>query len=513
MKRFIYTIVISLLLTSCFEDQGNYDYQDKEVITVEGLEGKYVLVSLTDTLRITPTITASDEAAEFEYFWGIYGKQTPTMLDTIAKTKDVDYRVVQNSGSWNLVFGVTNKITGFTQHFKSVLEVTTMYTRGWYLLKDDGEYADLDQYITEDTIVPVELVPDILGAKGDKVLGKGMMLNYFTDYYSYYTDSTATSATKTKTFVVVTDKDVSFNYIGDMGRMKSLDDLTYIPVTTEAPLFASFSDGLFSFFVNNGGKIHSCSSMIRNSGTFSAEALRNDAGDDYSISKYHLNGGRSGNKNLFYDEMSTSFLYYNSSGYKFIECKANSNSIMPVQNTNKELLYMGIIKDQSSSPAIAYMKDKTNGNLRILAKITGSYTSLLIKTDTITPDQKIFDATHLTLSQDEELIYFVSADGTEVWSRNLSNSVEQMQFQAPAGETITMLRQRKYAVSGEQPFWYNYVMVGTATDAKEYKVYFFSKSAGNFSAEPNFVMEGNGIPRDIIYMSPKVGYTTYVQGY
>jgi hypothetical protein len=113
---------------------------------------------------------------------------------------------------------------------------------------------------------------------------------------------------------------------------------------------------------------------------------------------------------------------------------------------------------------------------------------------------------------DENILYF--STGGEVWSRNLSNGAEQLQFTVPAGEKITFIRHRKYSGSttAEQPFYYNYMLIGTTANGN-YKVRAFQKTSGNLAASPAFTMEGKGSVGDVIYIAPPMSNTTYPNSY
>ena len=98
------------------------------------------------------------------------------------------------------------------------------------------------------------------------------------------------------------------------------------------------------------------------------------------------------------------------------------------------------------------------------------------------------------------------ADGNQVWSRNLTNKFEQLQFTAPAGETITYIGHKAY--SAEPSYAYNYIIVATKSGAN-YTVRTFTKTAGNLAVTPAFTLTGTGSVGDVIYISPTVVYNTY----
>lgn len=510
MKKytFLYLVaLISIAFTSCYKDIGNYDYAELEKIQIEGIEEQYAAMALSDTLRISPQVKSTTHPdAEFECFWGIYTKANELEMDTIAHEKDLVYRMEKSAGTWVLVFAATHLQTGITTYQTADLVVNTEFTQGWYVLKDDGENADLDQYLTPDTIVPTKVLTDAYSStNGKKIAGKAKLLNYLTSYYSFAENPDMAKATKT--LMVLTDQDITFNHINNLETIRDFETFAYETPENRGPGFMGFSSTSNVYFAINAGKLRS-SARRGTVGLFGVEY--DNTGTDYQLSDYAIN---SSSMNLFYDELSSSFMGCNYRSEIMLPAKKSADSDMPVLNTNQELLYMGLMQDNKDTPIIAYMKDKTDDSKRTLAEITGTYSSLSIKSTPITADQKLYDAKLITTSQDENVIYFVY-NNSEVWSRNLSSGVEQLQFKAEGDEEVTMIRQRKYSSTLDEPaFHFNYVMVGVSNAANEYKLHFFTKTAGNFKPKADFTRTGTGRPKDIIYVTPKIGDRTYLQGY
>ncbi len=209
---------------------------------------------------------------------------------------------------------------------------------------------------------------------------------------------------------------------------------------------------------------------------------------------------------IFFDEMSSSFISASGAGSVMNAVTQTTGSSMPANNNNKTLLYMGT-KTYSPMTGYAVFQDKTNPAIKFISALSGSASSFLIKNDTIKATDKIFNATRYTLNYaDESMIYFVV--GNEVWSRNLANKFEQLQFAAPAGETITFMRHSKYTTTTEVPFAFNYIIVGTKNGAN-YTVRMFAKSSGNLAATPAVTLTGTGSVGDVIYIAPNIGGSTH----
>ena len=62
MKKITYLLLgVLLCLTSCFKDEGNYDYTQINEVTIEGIEVNAVYEAGSQIVA-TPTITVLDEA-------------------------------------------------------------------------------------------------------------------------------------------------------------------------------------------------------------------------------------------------------------------------------------------------------------------------------------------------------------------------------------------------------------------------------------------------------------------
>jgi hypothetical protein len=508
--------MVMAALNSCVKDRSTYNYDEGEVITITGINNSYTVLSAIDKLKLTPTATSNKSGANLEYLWGIYEVNTSgasiALLDTIARTKDLDYLVSKPAKTWILVFRVTNKTTGYTAYFTSSIIVTTPFTRGWYIAKDDGTNADMDLFLTNGTIVPDSATPsssDVYSkVNGAKLSGKAQFLNFLSSYKS--TIANGTSLANTRTLFLVTDKDVAAIYISTLQPIRKLStNLVYeVPdVQNPATIFA----GEYGYYFINNGQLHTIYNLGSNTGQFGARVMKNGSNASYRLSKYFLSTGNDLDPFMF-DETSSSFLSMSGGfGTVMTPTTDGTGGEMPANNSNKKLLYMGMRTHAiwNTSTGIALFQDITNPSLKILSTITCNYNTktVTIMNDTLnSASDKIYNATTATvLNHDENLIYF--AVGNEIWSRNLSNNFEQLEYAIPAGEELTYLRHKKYTT--EAAYAYNLVMIGTKIGSK-YKIRMFEKAAGSiFGKSPKITLEGTGIARDVFYVSPSVTENTY----
>lgn len=508
MKYKIHSLIVLMLvigLSGCLKDRSNYLYGDKEVITVEGIKSSYTVVSQVDKLQLSPVAKSTEPNAEFEYLWGIYETAVQgsiPVLDTISRTKDLDYLITQPAKGWVLVYRVTNKKTGYAAYFTSSINVVTAFTRGWYVAKDDGANTDMDLFFTENSIVPTGINENVYSkVNGAPLPGKANFLSFFHSYKSKVTGSLG----NTRALFLTSDKDVAVMNINTLLNIRTLDNILFSAPQVREP--AQFFNGSSAYYFFNGGQLHTIYNMSANDGRFGARVMVNANNSPYHLSKYFLTTWI--NDPFFFDEISGSFLSMSMGYGQFMASTsdASGTEMSANNNSNLSLLYLGTKNFVTAQyiTGIAIFQDKIDPSIKILSTITApTNRKLTILNDTLSSSEKLYNATDYTvLNGDENLLYF--AVGNEIWSRNLSNGFENLEYTIPAGEELTYLRHKKYA--SEANYAFNFIIIGTKSGSN-YKIRMFEKSSGSITGEPKVVMEGKGIVRDVYYISPSVTEST-----
>lgn len=145
IKKLIYSILGGLLLASCANDMGNYDYRDLVEPDITGVEAALSVLAY-DRLQLTPEVGGGefpDDRYAFEWRTLAESDQTVTVIGT---SRALDYEVVLPAGAYTLYFKVIEKASGVYWQTSYALQVSESTSEGWMVLCADGaeERARLD---------------------------------------------------------------------------------------------------------------------------------------------------------------------------------------------------------------------------------------------------------------------------------------------------------------------------------------------------------------------------------
>lgn len=507
------------LFTACQKDTNTYNYSDVENIKADGFESSYSAISGMDTLEIKLDVGSNIEQSEFDYVWAVYETNAqgyiPT-FDTISREKDLFFPVDLPAKGYVLVSVVKNKKTGLSKYQSATLTVNTAYTRGWYVLKDDGSSSDLDHFLTPESIIPEDKNENIFSRiNGFKLEGKGTRLTYASDFK---TTVASTSPQNTKTLFMGTSKNVSAVFINTLEQIRDRKDIFFGGEAEGGKDMAVFISSS-SLNILNNNQVYGIYNMAANSGVFGTSVMRDDYNSPYKLSPYFFTDYSM--NPIFFDETSSSFVASGPAASVFTRISDKEGTELPANNNNKTALYMAFQRSEYDPVNYKYnfmgvglFQDKNDESLKIITRLLPEGYNMFIECDTVEVSDKIANSSlHSALVSTirigaENLLYFVH-DGKDVYSRNLSNGTERLQFSVPGGEKVTFIRHRSYTEGG---YAFDFVMIGTEVGGR-YKIRMFEKSNGNLLSEPKFILEGEGSARDVMYVSPSVGNNTYPTGY
>lgn len=506
MKQLIYLLMWICLVTSCYEDKGNYIYTELEEIEISELNSEYSVVYMKDRLQIVPKISISNPDADLEYRW-TFQKDAEEIATTVA----LDTFMNWSPNVYNLILRVKNKNTGYAVYKTIKVTVNTEFSIGWYVLKDNGSVADLDLYT--DTI----LIPNVIQlVNGTPAEGKGEKISYISKHDVF--DFEENKYTDKKVIFVLTDRDINGIDAVTAHRWRKFDDLFFEVPTVISP--NCLMESALDAYLINDGKVRAMGLSSQTNGKFGT--IKHVDGDyqSYNLSKYtYCDNFKYGA--MVYDTVSCTFYTASSRQEYLTSLTDGSETEMSCRNTNKRLLYMGNRTLINGSHAYAVFQDKTDPKLKIMSKmkIIGAsgfnISGLEITNDTLEVGTPEFNAQLYTMSFSEEVMYF--AANQQIYSKNFAgdgkNGVVSLEYTIPTGEKVTFIKSIYLNKMG-----YNYFVIGTEIN-NTYKIRFFEKrTAGHLNPNPVMTLpreneSGSGRASDVIYVHPKIGIWDYIPTY
>lgn len=483
MMKQIYALLIcwlAIVQISCYEDKGNYDYTTRGDIIVKGLNETYKLISMSDTLDILPEI---EDPENYDYIWLI---SAPFKYDTIGTTHHLKWLASKPQGSYNLFLRVTARSDGYSQMFPSKVTITSTFSDGWFVVKDEEEEMDIDFFALDST----EANNILEQATGKKIQGKARSMDLYCGF-SYIEPSGEILWTKTF-FYVMSDKDCWMMKLEDMSFIRDFSNMFYGPApaeTLKASVYGGYSNSHFftdrnAYFVNTQatgtGQIGLCVD-------FKTEI---ETGD-------YLIRNRAGA--YFYDQKNQRFLGVNYNGIPTIISEDGKDGEVPpvkINNTGCSMLYMGISK-QASEYCYAVMSNAALSEKYIYTmyappvNIFGTY-NLIKSVDTLDASLKINEATLFAVSSNLSYIYYNDLSGNAIHFYDILGKREVKDvFPIPAGEKITYMKSLFYDSKTESDKFDKFVI---ATESEgNYKVYLYDLLAGkpHPDREPQ-ILKGQG---------------------
>jgi len=149
-KFFTPVAALTMLLTSCYEDKGNYSYAELDEVTIT-LPDKIAALSKSEYIEFTPKVVSKFDGeikadnpnyefgAKINYSHRNEDNETELWLDiNEAKTLSVKYFADLPAADYTLWYYVTNKQTGVTYNAKGKVSIGSTTYSGWMVLSNNG---------------------------------------------------------------------------------------------------------------------------------------------------------------------------------------------------------------------------------------------------------------------------------------------------------------------------------------------------------------------------------------
>jgi hypothetical protein len=508
MKKILYYILALTVVAGCYKDESSDRYDPIGAIEINGVEEAYNLIMLADALEITPEITSTspdDKVDGFEYLWTCYNSleagSTSAVIDTVAHTKDIAWDITLKPGAYTVMLRVTNPANGYAVYRTTTLNVSTVFSNGFYFLKETaGGDTELD-FHKPDGAGGWTTAVDILKAQfGEPITGTPTSLGQLASYP--YINKENGQPQSGAVLVPIGGKDLKVLLLEDLSLVYDHNEIFFSGAAPDhTPLRAFYFSfyGIPVFMFDDGAYIAGYGSQTGKVGYPTPEG-----GCRFSHGVMAATISASAYPILqCFDELNNQFVYYYDSG----EQVPLSNATLSPFNITHRPLFMGtnswcVFKDPAT-PADRYLY-KLNVTNSSVAR-TPITSIRLISAD----DSPNFNSADIYGSSKSSANYLYGGKGDKLYFYSTATHAAERLLKDFAGEEITMITQKRGVHNPTDRAVPNngFLFIATHTGGR-YKVYMYNLTTGEPVGDP-FVMEGTGKVVDMQYAGGTSAYISY----
>lgn len=203
MKKIInllFIISLSVILASCYDDKGNYDYIHLPDITIKTKDT--VNITQFHTLELPADVNLDGGTEnDYEFNWRIWSNNIGgvNQQKVIGDTRNLVYKVTDAPGTYTLVLTVRNKVTDVKTYKQIPLVISGSITEGWMVLQERDGKSDFDlimsPYFSNRVSTDKILQNCYESGNGGPLVGRGVKIGSFFALGRY------------QEVIVLTDKD------------------------------------------------------------------------------------------------------------------------------------------------------------------------------------------------------------------------------------------------------------------------------------------------------------------
>lgn len=498
MKKIILISLFAGLLfgwSACTDDSSSMGSGlTADEITVEGLatEGLDVRsfqgVNLKDLIK--PTIITAIPEEQLSYAWYLYGEESKGGYKDhlIVSGKEVDYEVNLPSGSYTLVFEVTNTETGYAKLAEMTIRTTTSFSKGFYIMKEteDGN-TELD-LLNDDGL----LVDLISGISGTSLQGKPYGLSMLYDGWYINTETNAMDH-GAQVFVMTDAGQIKGYLTEDMSELFNNDNLFYSGTMPANERIGNFVDGpIFNLVLSNTGVLsHKASGYGGSTGKLG----------------YPIGAGAS--KYVQVLNAMIGYIYWSDSehGLRTIDYNVYSPNVVEPANgvefpDDLECIASGTNVNAGTPTAWFLCEQPSTGDRYLLKTATTNYVDAAIKVD---PSSHLAHSTQQSFNG-LSASYIYCIDNGKAYAYSLEDGTERdvPTPGIPSGENIIFISNQWLRFGSSLGTTYNFdnLIVGTQTGST-YKLYFYDGLNGGLPVNAaTKTAEGTGKVKSVRFISP-----------
>ncbi|MDR0766383.1 MAG: hypothetical protein LBF09_05565 [Odoribacteraceae bacterium] len=513
MKQTLYIIAALLLLARCVEDTGNYTYEAPAAVSpviLSTLAEEYEAISLQQFV-IDPRVEGNED--DYTYAWYVYPiNHTAIPYDTIGHERKLDYRVAIQSGTYTLIFKVTEKQHGTSVYQRSRVTVSSIFGKGYYINKHQNGRADVD-FIDRDGVITPNLLKQL---NGDDLPGIPIRSTYVSNQYYYETldpDGNPVRSLAQPAFMICTDQDARVYHGDNMRLLKAWDSLFLEQPAVKRPAGIWGSTG--GFMLLNDNSPH----FVYNNGYGIGKFGYAYPSDGYKLSRL-VTVGYAGY--LAFDENAGSFVgYYPQRNTPYTEAYPG---YLP-NCVNQELLWSAPrhMYETTSLNSYSITRDRDDNTIRVISSWPRYIQNGLFVFERdylIPPTVRLAEGTAFTchgggsvssIIAGHEAIYYSTGDN-RVHYYNLANQTERRDaVTIPDGESIA------YIHHAYDYYWQVNHFIILANKGNQWKMYVHDMEGStpdniiggtvDIVSTPTATYTGDGTAVNLIYRHPNTKLT------
>ena len=489
LKFCVLAIALAAALTACQKDNSSPgDPSAVGEIVIADLPDVDVVAYTGIPLTVTPEVKATYTEDDLTYNWylikGNDDQYNGFRQNPIGEGKTLNYDVKLGSGTYTVVLEVKAKSNGYGQIKSFALNVSTEFSKGFYILKAMGDgTSELD--LMTDTSESHDLLTKLSGAPldGEPV---SLAMIYMQSYINEDNDEMET----TKMLNVFTTKEYRAYRVEDLKQTFSQKTISFAGEDT-GDKYYNIVQGFFTGYLLCSGGIG-----VLDMGGYSPSSGKIGMPVFGSASRFMQVAG-SGMTGYFYWNEAEHVIY--STDYNGIDAFPADYDTSTMDIKSQECIASGINK-VGGVETLWFIADESSTHTRWLYLINGSSAAVTIKKlDTSLHASK---ATALAACGAKAAIIYV-IDGGKLYAYSWTQDTEwEVPTPGiPAGETISFVTNQWIASRYYSYKNFDNLIVGTQS-GNNYKLYFYNDfTGGNPVSEPFRTISGTGKPKSVRYAS------------
>ena len=519
MRKTIKSIMLLALvfaLTGCFDDDSTSDSGAITQTVITGIENSYVKTAYVgEHLVINPTVEASVGDDKMEYTWLLLDSKTgsadkngnPIEPTVIGSEKNLDFEVKLSPGRYQLRLAATSKDNGYTVYAATELTVRTLFSQGFYILKETADGKTEVDLLTLDGKKGDNLVTQIMGAP---LSGRPVAL--YPNYGKYYINTDNDEIESANAITVTTDNhDVNIFRTSDFSAIFNRDNILYDKMdTTEQPYATFLVEMGYTVLVTSTGLYATPAAggySSPSSGKFGLPVSENGG------SRHFFTDGSQSGTGAMWDEKSHSLYAFDYNQIASPLLFDDYTGADKTQNmTNLDCLHCGLSNIAGNVTGTFVFSDKATGSRWLYLVGTSFFGATLSKCIQLPAESHMAHAVaYSTNGASASFVYCV--DGNKlyayIYNSDDNNEVELKPEGIPSDETITYVANQYWQAFSDMDF--DYLVVATQKGSA-YKLYFYETNGGAPVGKPVLTTEGTGTVKSVRFQNDNFSTTNWLFG-